>query len=74
MLSDSAVAPNVGPEIGMAAALGKKVVAVLAAGNKSDPTPLRSIADAYVLDAASLKPTELAAAIRTAPPRLAFGE
>jgi hypothetical protein len=50
----------------MAAALGKKVVAVLAAGNKSDPAPLRSIADAYVLDAANLKPTELAAAIRTA--------
>ena len=66
ILSDRAVSGNVGLEIGMAAALGKKVVAVLAPDTKPDPALLRSIADSYVLDAANLKPTELGAAIRKA--------
>ena len=66
ILSDSPIAGNVGLEIGIAAGLGKRVVAVLAPGKKLDPILLRSIADTYVLDAANLKPTELGAAIRKA--------
>jgi hypothetical protein len=66
IVSDSPIAGYVGVEIGMAVGLGKRVVAVLAPGKKPDPPLLRSIADAYVLDAANLKPTELGAAVRKA--------
>ena len=66
ILSDHAISGYVGLEIGIAAGLGKKIVAVLAPGRKPDPALLRPIADAYVLDAANLKPVELGAAIQAA--------
>jgi hypothetical protein len=60
ILSDGAISSrHTGLEIGMAAGLGKKVVAVLAPGTKPDMALLRSIADAYILDAARLEQTEV---------------
>ena len=50
----------------MAAELGKKVVAVLAPGTKPDIALLRSIADAYILDAARLEQTEVGTEISKA--------
>jgi hypothetical protein len=44
----------------------KRVVAVLAPGTKPDLAFLRSIADAYILDAARPKQTEVGVEIRKA--------
>jgi hypothetical protein len=67
ILSDRAISSSyVGLEIGMAAGLGKRVVAVLAPGTKPDLALLRSLADAYILDAARLKQPEVGAEIREA--------
>jgi hypothetical protein len=60
ILSDRATSSrHTGLEIGMAAGLGKKVVAIPAPGTKPDIALLRSIADAYILDAARLEQTEV---------------
>jgi nucleoside 2-deoxyribosyltransferase len=65
ILSDKAISShNLGFEIGMAAGLGKKVVAVLAPGMKPDTPLLRSIADDYIPDAAKLEQTAVGAEIR----------
>jgi hypothetical protein len=50
----------------MAAGLGKKVVAIPAPGTKPDIALLRSIADAYILDAARLEQTEVGAKVSKA--------
>ena len=57
---------NVGLEIGMATGLGKKVVAVVAPDAEPDLALLRSIADAYILDAARHKQNEVGAELRKA--------
>ena len=46
--------------------MGKKVVAVLAPGTKPDIALLRSISDAYILDAARLEQTEVGTEISKA--------
>jgi hypothetical protein len=53
-------------EIGMAQGLGKQVIAVAAPGTKPDLNLLRSLADGYILDAATLKQPELSARLQQA--------
>jgi hypothetical protein len=67
ILSDNALSSSfIMLVIGMAQGLGKRVVAVVAPGAKPDPSLLSSLADSYILDAASLKQPDLSAQLQQA--------
>lgn len=67
ILSDNSLSSrSIMLEIGMAQGLGKQVIAVAAPGTKPDLNLLRSLADGYILDAATLKQPELSARLQQA--------